>query len=488
MPAAVQVQQVSKTFGVTRALIDVSMTVERGSSVALLGRNGAGKSTLVSIITGLQSPDTGRVSFGAGRNSDTGGVGCVYQKSTLVGGLTAAENIALQQFPRSRSGLIDWRKVRRLGRERLAQWGCEQISDRAVEDLEPVERKIVEICRVLSQDPDVLLLDEPTAGLDYGGAQRLFQRIEESRRRGVSIIYVSHHLEEVFEVCDRTTILRDGQVVLDQSLDGLAVGDLVRAMVGDVERAESAERPPAVLAKEPLLLVDSLTLNNRFEDVTMDVRPGECVGIAGLDGAGHVQVAETLCGLETPDGGRISIAGVPVKTGDVRRSIAAGIGFVPEDRHIGGFVPGLSVAENATLPVMSKIVNPMRLIRARSRDRIYNELAADWSIKAWGTAQPVEQLSGGNQQKVVLARAVSSDPSVLVLMNPTAGVDVAAKESIYETVKVMASRGKAIVIISSDDADFSLCHRVIVMYRGKVHNELRAPFSDEELATTIQGN
>lgn len=487
MPTAVQVKNVSKTFGVTKALSDVSMSVEQGSSVALLGRNGAGKSTLVSIITGLQDADAGSVEFGD-RSASRGGVGCVYQKSSLVSGLTAAENISLHSYPRSRSGLINWRKVRRQGQERLAEWECGHLGGRLVEDLEPVERKIVEICRVLSRAPDVLLLDEPTAGLDYGGAQRLFGRIEESRKRGVSIIYVSHHLEEIFDVCETTTILRDGRVVLDRTLDGLGINDLVHAMVGDVERAEVTERPSAVVDSEPILEVQSLTLADRFEDVDLAVRPGECVGIAGLDGAGHVQVAEALCGLERIDSGKVTVLGKSLKPGDVRRSIAAGVGFVPEDRHTGGYVPGLSVAENATLPIMLELTNPLRMIRSRARDAIYNRLAVDWSIKAHGPTQPVEELSGGNQQKVVLARAVSSGPSVLVLMNPTAGVDVAAKQSIYETVKTMASRGLAVVIASSDDADFALCHRVIVMFRGKVHNELQAPFSDEELATTIQGN
>jgi simple sugar transport system ATP-binding protein len=487
-PAAVQVKSVSKSFGVTRALSNVSLTVDRGSSVALLGRNGAGKSTLVSIITGLLSPDAGTVQFGDDEQTDQRGVGCVYQKSTLVGGLTAAENISLHHFPRSRAGLVDWPTVRRIGRERLSEWNCEHISDKLVDDLDPVERKIVEICRILSLDPHVLLLDEPTAGLDHGGTQRLFARIHEARQRGVSIVYVSHHLEEVFEVCEKATVLRDGEVVLDQSLSGLDISDIVQAMVGDISSTKKVERPPALADGAPILTVDSLTLRPRFEDVSFHVRPGECLGIAGLEGSGHVQVAEALCGLVHPNDGVVKLSGVTVKSADVRSSIAAGIGFVPEDRHNGGYVPALSVAENVTLPVMHRIVNLARVLRAKAREQVYRQVADEWAIKAWGPGQPVEELSGGNQQKVVLARAVASGPAVLVLMNPTAGVDVAAKRSIYETIKVNASKGKAVVIVSSDDEDFSLCHRVIVMFRGKVYQELHSPFSEHDLAAAIQGD
>ncbi len=486
---AVQATNVSKSFGATQALGGVSMTVNSGSSVALLGRNGAGKSTLISIITGLLAPDSGKIVFGDGTRGHDQAVGCVYQKSSLIGGLSAAENICLQSFPRSRFGAIDWAEVRRRGRKQLTEWGCEHAADKLVDDLDPVERKIVEISRILSLNPDVLLLDEPTAGLDYAGAQRLFKHIHEARGRGVSVIYVSHHLDEIFDVCDTAVVLRDGEVVMDQQLEGLAVDDLVNAMVGDIGNTRRIEQPTTLIGDaEPVAAVSSLSVHPRCEDVSFTVGPGECVGITGLDGSGHVQIAEALCGLAPADGGTITLRGNPVKSTDVRGRIAAGIGFVPEDRNNGGYVPALSVAENATLPVMHRITNPVRMIRTKMREQMYRSLAAEWSIKAWGPGQPVEQLSGGNQQKVVLARAVSSDPELLVLMNPTAGVDVAAKRSIYETIKLFAGRGKAIVIVSSDDEDFSICHRVLVMFHGAIHRELTAPFSDADLSKAIQGN
>lgn len=486
---AVDVSRISKSFGATHALTDVSMAVKAGESVALLGRNGAGKSTLISVITGLLTPDSGTITFGDGTRGHDQAVGCVYQKSSLIGGLTAAENICLQGFPRSRLGIIDWPQVRRRGRKFLAEWGCEDAADKLVDDLEPVERKIVEISRVLSLDPDVLLLDEPTAGLDYAGAQRLFKHIHEARGRGVSVIYVSHHLDEIFDVCDKAVVLRDGEVVMDHELAGLAVDDLVNAMVGDIGSKERVEQPPALPSDaEPMVAVSLLSVHPRCQDVSFTVRPGECLGITGLDGAGHVQVAEALCGLTAADRGTVSLRGTPVEVGGVRGRIAAGISFVPEDRNNGGYVPALSVAENSTLPVMHRITNPVRMIRTKVREQMYRSLAAEWSIKAWGPRQPMEELSGGNQQKVVLARAVSSEPDLLVLMNPTAGVDVAAKRSIYETIKLTAGREKAIIVVSSDDEDFAICHRVLVMFRGAIHRELTAPFSDADLSKAIQGN
>jgi simple sugar transport system ATP-binding protein len=485
--AAVEVRNVSKSFGMSRALDNVSMIVPSGSSVALIGRNGAGKSTLISVITGVLRPDAGSVEF-SNAASQANGVGCVYQKSALVPGLTAAENIMLNAYPRHGWGGVDWRKVRKRGTEILDEWDCGRIADNLVGDLEPVDKKIVEICRVLSHAPSVLLLDEPTAGLDYAGAQRLFSHMREAKNRGVSLLYVSHHLDEAFDVCDHTTVLRDGKVVLDRSLSGMTIPDIVEAMVGDAQAATRVERPPAITpGSAPVLTAQAITIKDRIKNISLDVRPGECLGIAGLEGAGHVQVAQVLCGLTRPDSGSVTIAGKALKRFGVAEAITAGVGFTPEDRHDGGYVPALSVAENATLPELRSMTGRLGTIKGGTRDRLYSKLATEWSVKASGPDQPVEELSGGNQQKIVLARAVSSDPAALVLINPTAGVDVAAKRSIYETVKKNAAKGKGVIVVSADDEDFSICHRVLVMYKGEVHRELVSPFTAHDLTLAIQG-
>ena len=476
---------VSKSFGASRALLDVSLTIPRGRSRALVGRNGAGKSTLISIITGIVMPDTGTVQFADARGQSR--IECVYQRSTLVPGLTAAENVMLNNYPR-RLGLVDWGRTRAAGRDILAEWNCAHVADQPAEKLAPVERKIVEICRALSRNPGVLLLDEPTAGLDYAGAQHLFERVRQAQERQVSIIYVSHHLEEVFDVCDDTTVLRDGQVVLDRDLSGMNMRDLVEAMVGEAAAADEVATPPAVppIAR-PSLRVSSLHIGERVKNVDLELRPGECLGLAGLEGAGHMQVAQAVCGLQAADSGVFEVGDHRIERLTVPRSIAAGIGFIPEDRHDGGYVPAMSVAENATMPIMRKLRGPFGAVRRLLREQKYRELSGEWAIKCDGPDQPVEELSGGNQQKVVLARAMSSNPSTIVLMNPTAGVDIAAKRSIYQTVKASAEKGRGVLIASADDEDFSICHRVIVMFRGKIHRELVAPFTGHELALAIQG-
>lgn len=484
-PTAVRVKDVSKSFGANRALEDVSMTIKKGSSLALVGRNGAGKSTLISVITGMLPPDSGSVEFEL--SDQISGIGCVFQRSTLVAELSAAENIMLNNYPR-KLGVVNWRELAARGRRILAEWDCEHISDKPVSSLAPVERKIVEICRALSRNPSVLLLDEPTAGLDYAGAQRLFARIREAQERGVSILYVSHHLEEIFEICDSTTVLRDGRVVLDRELEGMSIRDLVEAMVGDPDavKGPAAPRPIAVGAK-PVLTVESLRVDVRVLDVDLQVKEGECIGLAGLEGAGHMQVAQALCGLIPADAGTVTIDKRRLRRLKVAECIRSGIGFIPEDRHDGGYVPALSVSENATLPIMRTLRGKLGTVSRRRRVQKYTQLGGEWSIKASSPDQPIEELSGGNQQKVVLARAMSTGPSTIILMNPTAGVDIAAKQSIYETIRASAETGKAVVIASTDDDDFAICHRVLVMVRGNVHRILKAPFTGHELAMAIQG-
>jgi simple sugar transport system ATP-binding protein len=493
MTEAIVIENVSKSFGPTRALSDVSFTIEHGESRALVGKNGAGKSTIMSILTGLVAPDSGsvRVPGTDGRN-DFASVGCVYQRSTLVPAATAAENIALNRYPTSLS-LIRWKSVRQSAIDALEDWGCAHVADTPVEELDPLERKIVEICRVLASGPRVLLLDEPTAGLDRPAVRRLFDNITKARERGVSIIFVSHHLHEVFEVCDSVTVLRDGKVVLTDKLASLGIPDLVEAMVGEsAARAASEVRAhvEASTARDdelPVLSGTGINVEGRLHDVAIELRPGECVGLTGIDGAGHMQLAEVLTGQLAPSTGSVQIDGAPLDLGSIPAAIAAGIGFTPEDRHIAGYIPALSVAENATLGIVRSFANRLRLIDFRKRDRAYQSLADEWAIKAHSSAQAVEELSGGNQQKVVLARSVAADPRVLVLINPTAGVDVEAKSSIYSTLDALKAKGQSVLVVTSDDGDLEICDRVLVMFEGEIITELRPPFSEVHLAAAVQG-
>ncbi len=496
---AIEIRGLQKSFGSTQALADANLIVRSGESRALLGRNGAGKSTLIAMLTGLVHPDSGSIRIMGADGEITEGPGsdsiaCVYQKSTLVPELTVAENISLGAYPRKRWGGVDWRAMRRSAAEQLREWGYAGIVDLTVADLEPLEKKIVEVCRALSRGPRILLLDEPTAGLDEGGSHELFAQIDKLRERGVTVIYVSHHLEEIFRVCDSVTILRDGRDVLTAPTSELSVRRIVNVMAG-VTEAE-AEAAKAASGKEQRstgnfgdtrLTVSGAVIGSRVSAVSLTIRAGECVGLTGLDGAGHVQLAQAIAGQIPLDGGTLEHNGRQLGKGNVIETINAGVGFVPEDRHVNGYVPELSVEENATLTIVDRLRGAGGLINPTRRRQRFTELSGAWAIKCDGPTQAVEELSGGNQQKVVLARALASNPDTLVLVHPTAGVDVTAKESIYESLRSLRESGRSLLIVSTDDTDLEICDRVIVMYKGTVHTELSAGYEEWELVSAIQG-
>lgn len=470
------------------------MSVHEGEVHGLIGRNGAGKSTLISIIAGLTTADSGTIDFPHSDGSDARSshdVACVYQKSTLVPWLTAAENIFLDGYPR-RVGFIDWAAVETQARELLGEWGIEDSASVLVSDLDPLQRKIVEICRALRGGSRVLLLDEPTAGLDAHATQLLFARMEDLARNGISIIYVSHYLDEVFELCDTVTVLRDGEVVLSQELEGLTIAGLVDAMVGESVRTEleSIHRSfPTGGTAQPILSVEGLSVRDRVESLSLTIRPGECIGLFGLDGSGIVEAAEAIVGLRRRDAGRVLVESHELRPGSVGHALRSGIGFLPEDRHKGGFVPEMSNEENATLTIVGQLTGRAGLIRPSRRRAVFSALSSRWAIKAASFEQATSELSGGNQQKVALARAVASKPRVLILVNPTAGVDVAAKASIVQSiVESLDTAGTAGLIVSSDETEFVACSSVLVMFRGRIIREIRAPWTEKSLASAAQGD
>lgn len=490
---ALQVTGVTKRFGTTIALSDVSMRVAEGDVRAFIGRNGAGKSTLIAAITGILPIDAGEIAFPALQGTQltrSERVACVYQKSSLVPHLSAAENIVLGAYPTTKFGLMDWKAARAHARSLLEEWGAASIADELVERLDPLQRKIIEVCRALGTGARILLLDEPTAGLDGAATRTLFARMEQLTSQGITILYVSHYLEEIFEVCRSVTVIRDGQVVMTDSLDGLTMEDLVAAMVGDDAAEPNLVRSVVddeFLAAEPLLSVSGLSVAG-VEDFSVDIRPGECVGLVGLEGSGIFEVAECLAGLRAPTAGQVQVRGKRVPGGNVLRAIKAGIGYLPEDRHISGFVPEMANEENATLSVLHRLLTRVGLVNARRRKAAYAELSDAWEIKQASFSQSTRELSGGNQQKVALARAFASAPDVLVLANPTAGVDVSAKASIVESIAERVANDKtACLIVSTDESEFLPCRRVVPIYRGRIAGELTAPWTEHEMATAVQG-
>ncbi|WP_406021644.1 sugar ABC transporter ATP-binding protein [Nocardioides sp. NBC_00850] len=495
---AISVAGVTKSFGPTRALDGVNLQVRTGESHALLGRNGAGKSTLISVLTGLVTPDSGSVEIRGSASGETdlpgsSNVACVYQQSTLVTGLTVAENISLGAYPTKPFGRVDWPEMRRIAADQLREWGYEHIVDERVEDLEPLEKKVVEVCRALARGARILLLDEPTAGLDDGACNELFAQINRARERGVTVIYVSHHLDEIFKVCDAITILRDGRDVLEARVDDFTVEGIVDVLAGGdgqtvaSKLADLGEQEIERRVGDPVLEATEIDIGAVVRKVSLTVRAGESVGLTGLEGAGHIQLAQAIVGQIGRDG-VVTVDGVRVPPGSIRVGIRAGLGYVPEDRHHNGFAPDMSIEENATLTVLDDLRSWSRLISKRQRRERFDVLSAAWSIKAASRQQAISELSGGNQQKVVLARGLAADPKVLVLIHPTAGVDVTAKESIYTSIRSLQKQGCAVLIVSSDDDDLAICDRTAVMYRGRLHAELARGWDERDLVAAIQGS
>ncbi|HEV3357624.1 MAG TPA: sugar ABC transporter ATP-binding protein [Pseudonocardiaceae bacterium] len=483
---------VTKRHGATLALNDAGIVIERGQTHALVGRNGAGKSTLVSILTGLNRADAGELRFDGTPPppiSDREGwqrlVACVYQKSTIIPSLSVAENLFLNR--QSASGPISWRSMRRKAADLLEAYELDVDPKQLAEDLTVEQRQLVEIARALSLGARFVILDEPTAQLEGKAIERLFTRMRALRESGVTFLFISHHLQEVFDACDVVTVFRDAQHVLTEPVKDITPPQLVEAMTGEAAgESVGNNRPPTSADADVVLAARGLSLPGEYTDVDLTVQAGEVVGVAGVGGSGKVALAETLVGLRAATAGTVEIAGKARKAGSVPAALAAGLGFVPQDRHRQGLVPLLSVAENATMTITDRLggggfISPQRR-RAVARAAI-----ADLAIKTDGPDQPVSGLSGGNAQKVVLARALANKPKALVLISPTVGVDVRSRESLLEAVDEAAGRGTGVLVVSDEIEDLRVCDRVVVLFHGAVHAELAAGWSDRQLVAAMEG-
>ena len=486
---------ITKRFGSTVALREAHITVEAGQTHALVGRNGAGKSTLVSILTGLQLPDEGAVTFGgapaprpADRDSWRRRVACVYQKSTIIPQLTVAENLFLHRHARGHGGLISWPAVRRQARELLATWSVDVDVRAPAGDLSVEQRQFVEIARALSFGARFIILDEPTAQLDAAAIARLFQRIRELQAQGVTFLYISHHLEEIYEICDTVTVFRDARHVLTAPVGQLARAELVGAMTGEAAGAAAGLREHTKVeeAAPEVLAIADLSLADTYDEVSFTVRAGEIVGLAGAASSGRTELAETIAGLRAAAGGEVRIAGRRPRPGSVPDALAAGVGFVPQDRHHQGYVPQMSIADNGTLSVPRRL-GPRGLINHRRRDEIAHTMIDNLAIVTPGPEQQVSGLSGGNQQKVVMARALADNPKVLVLISPTAGVDVRSKEFLLGKVGQTAAEGTGVLIASDELDDLRGCDRVLVMFQGRIVAEMTRGWHDHALVAAMEG-
>jgi simple sugar transport system ATP-binding protein len=494
-PAVAEAHGIRKRYGPTVALDDVRIAVRAGESHALVGRNGAGKSTLVAILTGLQRPDRGVVLFDgepapgpADREAWQRRVACVYQQSTIIRDLTVAENLYVNRQPTVRGQVISWRRMRSAARDLLDEWGVEVDENVPAGGLTVGDAKLVEIARSISRGTRFIILDEPTAQLDSRAIDRLFTHVRRLQRAGITFLYISHHLEEVYAVCQVVTVLRDARWITTAPVGELGRTELIQAMTGErgAGAVPGAGRVRSRPADAPVAVRVHRLNGPHFTDVSFTVRSGETVGLAGLAGSGSHQVAEALAGLYRPDSGLIEILGRPTRPGSVASALAAGVGCVPRDRHHEGLVPELSVAENASMTIMDRL-GRLGVISRRARDAFARRTITALDITTAGPDQPVKDLSGGNQQKVVMGRALATDPGVLVLVNPTAGVDVRSKRALLSVVDRARAAGRAALVVSDELADLRTCDRVLVMFNGALAAEYGAGWTDEELVASVEG-
>ncbi len=484
---------ISKGFPGVQALDDVDLTCLPGEIHAIVGENGAGKSTLMKILAGAYGADTGsvrvdgrEVRLATPHDAQDLGIGMVYQELNLVPDLSVAENIYLGRQPVHRFGIVDRGRLMEDARSLLASLSAPVDAGVLVRDLSVGQSQMVEIAKVYSQDPRILVLDEPTSALTEHETQILFGTLRGLREEGIAVIFISHRLKEVMEIADRVTVLRDGKLVGSKPIGELDPGEIVKMMVGrDVGDLFPKHKVPI---GDVVMRVEGFTRTGVFEDVAFEVRSGEILGLAGLVGAGRTEIARSIFGLDPHDGGTISIDGEAVTIKSPRDAIKAKLGYVPEDRKVDGLILGLTVRNNTVLSVLSELAR-VGVITRRDELPTVRTMMERFDLKPPDPERVVATLSGGNQQKVVIGRWTAATPRVLFLDEPTRGVDVGAKAEIHDLMGELAAQGIAIVMISSELVEvLSASDRILVIHEGRVSAEIdRSDATEERIMLAATG-
>jgi ribose transport system ATP-binding protein len=484
---------IAKSFGGVHALRGVDFDVQSGEVHALIGENGAGKSTLMRVLGGEMPPSSGEIRIDGKttelhgpRAARAHGIAIIHQELALAPDLSVAENIFLGEL----SGFISWSALRHRAGELIASLGFDIDPTRRVSSLAVAHQQVVEIAKALSRKVKIIVFDEPTAVLSAQDAERLHEIIGRLRAEGVGIVYISHRLEEILSISDRVTVMKDGQVVATKAAAELTIDSMIRMMVGRPMAALFPEKSPRTIGEERLAVRD-LQAGRLVRGVTFSVRAGEIVGLGGLVGSGRTEVARVIFGADPLESGVILLDGKEAKMRSPKSAVKAGVCLVPEDRKGQGVVLDAAIRINATMARLSAVVNRFGFIRQALERNLVNELAASLKLKASRIDAPVSTLSGGNQQKVVLAKWFHAGGNVIILDEPTRGVDVGAKSEIYGIVLKLAEAGKAVLVISSEHQElFGLCDRILVMGEGQLRGELKLPDYSEEklLSLAISGS
>ncbi|MFI6647635.1 sugar ABC transporter ATP-binding protein [Streptomyces sp. NPDC050529] len=484
---------VSKSFGAVRALRGVSLKLYAGEAHALAGENGAGKSTLIKTLAGVYRPDTGTVlldgtpvEFQGPAGARDAGVAVIYQEPTLFPDLTVAENIFVGRQPSRSLGRVDHGAIRQAAAGLFGRLGVDLDPEQPARGLSIADQQLVEIAKALSSDARVLIMDEPTAALTGSEVARLFGVVRTLREQGAAVLFISHRLEEIFQLCQRVTTLRDGALIGSELLDGLTEDDLVRRMVGrDLDELyPKQDTEPGEVA----LTVRRLTREGVFTDISFEVRRGEIVGLAGLVGAGRSEVARAVFGVDRFDGGEVEVLGQKLRPGAPSVAMSAGLALVPEDRRAQGLVMDMSIERNIGLTGFADTTRAGLMNRKAERSR-----SLDWAVrlqvKYARLADVVGTLSGGNQQKVVLAKWLATKPQVLIVDEPTRGIDVGTKAEVHRLLSSLAAEGVAVLMISSDLPEIlGMADRVLVMHEGRLTAEIpRAQATEESVMAAATG-
>jgi rhamnose transport system ATP-binding protein len=489
---ALSLEHATKAFGAIRALDDVSIELHAGEVHALVGENGAGKSTLVKILAGVHTPDRGRllvdmqpVLLGGPADARDAGIAIIYQEPILFADLSVEENIFVGRQPLGAGRRIDHRAMREQVNEIFERLGVRLDPGRIARGLSIADQQIVEIAKALSLDARAIVMDEPTAALSAVEVARLFRVVESLRADGAAVLFISHRLEEVFELCRRVTVLRDGRLVMSRELEGLTSDDLVRAMVG----RELVEREPQEQAiGDTVLEVGRLTREGFFTDISFDVKAGEIVALAGLVGSGRSEVARSIFGVDRYDAGSVTVNGRRLRRASPTAAMAARIGLVPEDRRQQGLVMEMSIARNITLASL-RALRKLGFVSGAAERGFARDWALRLQLKYGRLSDPATSLSGGNQQKVVLAKWLARRPSVLIVDEPTRGIDIGTKAEVHRLLDELADGGVAILMISSELPEvLRVADRILVMREGRLVAELaHAEASEEKIVAAATG-
>ena len=491
-----EMSHISKSFPGVKALEDVSLSLAAGEVLAVVGENGAGKSTLIKILSGVYGTDTGeirlqgrRVLLQGPKDAIERGINTIYQETSLVQDITVAENIFLGRQPTAWGGRIDWKRMLESARAILDRLSIRLSPGAMVSALSSAQQQLVEIAKAFSRDAKILIMDEPTASITVDDAENLFGIIRAITRAGTSVIYISHRLKEIFQIADSVMVLRDGKTVSLAGVKETNEGEIVKHMVGrDIGNLFGDASYPS--GEKVVLDVRELTRTGVYRNVSFSLHEGEILGFSGLVGAGRSEIMRGIFGLDPVDGGEVFLGGVKLARSSPTAALKKGIAFVSEDRRLESIIQGFSVRTNITILLLTRILTRLGLISARKENGLASRYVREFNVKTPSLEQLVMNLSGGNQQKVALAKCLSTDPHVLILDEPTKGIDVGAKKEIHTLVKELAHRGMSIILVSSELPEIiGMCHRVAVISEGTlVRIFARDELTEENLIAAAVGH